>query len=262
MPNKANKQGYTIVEVMIFLIVSGLMFVIAAVFINGKQAKAEFRQGMNAINSQIQQSINEVSNGYYASDENVKCTIVSGVPTISSPGQERGTSDKCVFLGKYLEFSSGDAQTYKIVAVAGLRNPAAGSITDSPKNFVETSPTISTSNVTNQTKKLQWGLAIEKMSTTGDPDIGGIGFFNGFAKGTDGSGHQSVVALPIHFALGHPATNLDASRMDNDSNISPTTIMCFDGGNGQFGTITIGATGQRLNTTMLIGTKDSLVGCH
>ena len=46
-------HGYTIVEVLIFLAISSLMFLLAATFISGKQSAVEFKQGMNDINTQI-----------------------------------------------------------------------------------------------------------------------------------------------------------------------------------------------------------------
>ena len=57
--------GYTIIEVMIFLAVSAFMFVVAAYFIQGKQANAEFNQGMQAINSSMQKVINDVNDNNY-----------------------------------------------------------------------------------------------------------------------------------------------------------------------------------------------------
>lgn len=46
--------GYTVVEVMIVLAVSGIMFLVAANFINGKQQKTSFANGVNEMASRIQ----------------------------------------------------------------------------------------------------------------------------------------------------------------------------------------------------------------
>ena len=63
-----NKQplGYTIIEVMIVLAVSGLMFIIAATFINGKQQRATFTAGVNEMASELQNVIEQVNDGSYA----------------------------------------------------------------------------------------------------------------------------------------------------------------------------------------------------
>ena len=68
-----NSYGYTIVEVMIFLAVSSLMFLIAVGFISGKQNNVEFTLSVNTLKSDIQQVFNNVSSGYYASRNNFSC---------------------------------------------------------------------------------------------------------------------------------------------------------------------------------------------
>src|ERR1044071_4210461 len=70
------KQGYTIVEVMVFLAISGFMFLIAAGFVAGRQSTAEFKQGMNSINDQMRQVINDVGNGFYPSNSDFTCNAV------------------------------------------------------------------------------------------------------------------------------------------------------------------------------------------
>ena len=60
-----NTLGFTIIEVMIFLAVSGVTFLIAAAFINGKEAQAEYSQGMNQVDVNIRTIINDVSDGNY-----------------------------------------------------------------------------------------------------------------------------------------------------------------------------------------------------
>ena len=58
--------GYTIIEVMIVLAVSGVMFIIAASFISGKQESTAFTEGANEFASQLQQTIAEVADGQYS----------------------------------------------------------------------------------------------------------------------------------------------------------------------------------------------------
>lgn len=267
MPKCANKQGYTIVETMIFLAISGLMFVIAASFINGKQAKAEFQQGLNNINSQIQQAINDVGNGYYISGENVKCSIdiITNKPKIEAATTERGTNQDCTFIGKILEFkANGDDQLYKLSMVAGRKTPglAGGVATDVPTDFEQAKPTISGSELVNETKKLQWGLTVHKMSSTGGVvkgNVGAIAIMHGFAKGTDGTGAQSTLTIPIGTGLGNSmaTTGIDEVQLKIDAAAKTSiTTICFKGGNGQYGAITVGGKGQRTATAVIIGNND------
>src|SRR4051812_28553600 len=97
--------GYTVIEVMIVLAVSGLMFVIATNFISGKQAKTSFTAGSNELASKVQDLIGEVNDGKY-SDIPLSCSANIGGPTSVSDGapdaETQGTNPQCVFLGKIL----------------------------------------------------------------------------------------------------------------------------------------------------------------
>ncbi|MGH7238724.1 MAG: type II secretion system protein, partial [Candidatus Saccharimonadales bacterium] len=86
-------RGFTIIEVMIFLAVSGFMFVIAAVFINGKQDNVAFRQGMEAVASTVTNTIDTVANGEYPSLGNFTCNAgVGGQPTFTGGSTGQGSN--------------------------------------------------------------------------------------------------------------------------------------------------------------------------
>jgi prepilin-type N-terminal cleavage/methylation domain-containing protein len=111
MKGGKNKQplGYTLIEVMIVLAVSGVMFLIAASFISGKQQKAAFNSGVNEMASQIQDMIEQVSDGRY-SDSPINCTYTppppaGGTLTFSVGGQQ-GTNSGCTFAGKFIAFGN------------------------------------------------------------------------------------------------------------------------------------------------------------
>lgn len=127
MQGGKNKQplGYTIVEVMIVLAVSGLMFLIAADFINGKQEKSAFTSGVNTLASQIQDVANQVTSGRY-SDEAIACS--SGASTNPNLGaglsRGQGANYSCVFLGKLVR-TTVTTGVYNILSLAGARLNAA-----------------------------------------------------------------------------------------------------------------------------------------
>ena len=125
-----NKQplGYTIIEVMIVLAISGVMFAIAAIFISGKQARTAFSTGSNELNAQLQAIITQVNDGQY-SDVNFKCSAdpITGAITITlpSPTDQQGSRYQCVFLGKMLQFNYANDQTqYAVFSMAGQRGTA------------------------------------------------------------------------------------------------------------------------------------------
>ncbi len=135
-----NKQplGYTIIEVLIVLAVTGLMFVIAANFINGKQERTAFTTGVNEMASRIQDVIEQVRDGQY-SDVGLECTLTGttvNVRLTGSPSDKQGTQSDCVFLGKVLYFPPPTpTESYQILSIAGRRlNASTGNVATSLSN--------------------------------------------------------------------------------------------------------------------------------
>lgn len=131
--------GYTIIEVMIVLAISGLMFLIAANFISGKEESTAFTEGTNEFVTDMQSVIDQVSDGQY-SDISFNC--FSGVGgTLTFPGAgTQGTNPACVFLGKFLYFTQGtNADNYLTFSLAGNRLDSATG--DSATTLAEINPT-------------------------------------------------------------------------------------------------------------------------
>jgi len=136
--------GYTIVEIMIVLAVSGVMFLIAASFINGKQARAAFSTSTNQMASMLQGVIEQVTDGQY-SDIPVTCTPHPGtIPTFSTNASGtalnsvQGSNAPCIFVGKLLYFQQGTSPTYYTFSLAGNRLNADNS---PAVDFAHTFPT-------------------------------------------------------------------------------------------------------------------------
>ncbi len=142
-------KGYTIVETMIFLAVSGLMFVLAASFISGKQAAVEFKQSAENLNSQIEQVIGSVSNGYYPFNSNFTCSYNGDSATITTiagnngegtngPSGSQGSQSGCTYLGRAIQFCVGTAasscneQNYNVYTIAGSQYANGGDPLTSP----------------------------------------------------------------------------------------------------------------------------------
>lgn len=271
MRHGINSRGYTILEVMIFLAISGLMFVIASSFINGKQSKAEFRQGMSAINSQVKDVINAVSNGYYPATNSFKCQAgAAGLPTFSAPtaDTEQGNNQGCVFLGKFVQFGDpanvgGVDENYNIYSIVGRQFKTTSADGTLPKDFSESRPTIAP-NITEH-KKFEYGVNVTKITDNG-VNIVGFGFLNSFSSynATSGnleSGAQSVTVVTLKTG-GSYSRNQDEATMTTQVNLlndaldvqpNPNIVVCFDSSSGQFGTMTVGSSGgQRLSTKVQI----------
>jgi len=106
--HRAASGGFTIVEVMIVLAVTGVMFVAAAILINGRQNKTEFTTGINDLQQQLQQIANETASGYYPNNNNFVCNgSAAGPVTFTAGGNKQGTNGGCIFMGKALQFGLG-----------------------------------------------------------------------------------------------------------------------------------------------------------
>jgi prepilin-type N-terminal cleavage/methylation domain-containing protein len=136
--------GYTIVEVMIVLAVSGVMFLIAATFISGKQARTTFSAGTNEMASQLQDVLEQVSDGKY-SDIPLGCNVPPGAGSkvhFTGVGTGQGTNSDCVFVGKLVHFynlNTTSPENYEVLPLAQPRlDPNGGAyITDLNNPYVK-----------------------------------------------------------------------------------------------------------------------------
>jgi len=102
--------GYTLLEVMIFLAISTVLFAISGVVLQGQGAHTEFQASMNEVNSKMQTWIDQVKNGYTSNavtggTGNYNCSLdASNSPVLtapsSGPSSSLGANLSCIFLGK------------------------------------------------------------------------------------------------------------------------------------------------------------------
>lgn len=242
--------------------ISGLMFVMAALFVSGKQANAEFKQGMNEINTKVQQIISDVGNGYYPSSENFTCSV-SGTsqPVISPPSggaTAKGSQYGCTFIGKIVVFDTNTSK-YNVYSLAGRQysdnnGSPVYTITDAKPVAI-----ISDGIDTTEHNTLQWGLTVTgvKDYTTGS-QIGALAFLSSFpsdSSGATGSVESSsqtvqVYSLPTTFTDGSIVVGTPISEATFGSPVqNPHIVVCFDGGRGLYGALTIGgSSGNGLST--------------
>jgi type II secretory pathway pseudopilin PulG len=116
--------GYTIVEVLIFLAVSGVMFVSAMLMIDGQRGKTEFQNSVRLLESQINDVANDVATGFYATDTGT-VTCQGGFNPVrldTGSGVEIGTNSECLLIGRVIQFAPDSNPTdMHIFTVAGRR---------------------------------------------------------------------------------------------------------------------------------------------
>lgn len=282
-------RGYTIVEVLIFMAVSGMMFLLAANFINGRQSAAEFKQGMSDIEAKINATLNDVTNGNYPSPANFTCSVPVPTDPNSTPRITRATvtaqgeNKGCIFLGKVIQFGVNiEPERYSIHSITSRQSDQLGAPVRSfasakPITINSTAinssayfdPSASSVNLTEQ-NRLQYGLEIERaLLCTGDcsagTPIGSFGFFGslgnyGISTNADPqSGAQTVVTAVIPLSsLGETGPAGAQTINNNARNISSShtlgggryILLCFLNGN-RAGSIKIGGANNRQLTTQV-----------
>lgn len=208
-------NGYTIVEVLIFLAVSGGLLVSAATLINGRQERVRFSQSIDNMAQQLEDVLNDVSTGFYPTAGNIGCTETAGTLNISSVSKEQGTNAGCVFSGKLLSFTnnSTDYDVYTIVSPA-----SADTFTTGSKQLLGTSgagnPGVKDS-FSNQSgirvKKILVGQVMNTPLSMVQVDPPGLIVASSYKAGATTRLEGNVARVSLYKYNATPAKNLDNS---------------------------------------------------
>lgn len=116
-------DGFTVVETMIVLAITGLLFASAVILINGRQRKTEFAVGVRQIQQSFQQIVNETESGYFPGNANFSCNInpSGGLSITTSGAREQGSNGDCIFVGKTIVVSGVHNDSLRVYTMAGRR---------------------------------------------------------------------------------------------------------------------------------------------
>jgi prepilin-type N-terminal cleavage/methylation domain-containing protein len=197
------QRGFTIIEVLVVLAVTGAMFIMAVYAINGKQNETEFQQSVNDIRSSIQQVIDQTAAGDYANTGNFTCDGTLGNLVIQSGANKQGSNTGCLFLGKVLQFAvhGTSPQQYKQYSIVGLQNNTGTLASAMPTALA---PGVTTNNGGNfpdasVTEELHNGLNVVSMTSNGN-NIGAVAFMSSLGQYSGGqllSGSQTMNLIPV-----------------------------------------------------------------
>src|ERR1039458_2004290 len=110
--------GFTIVETMIFLAISGLMFVLAINAMSGKQQQTEFQTGVGTLKSELNQQLSNVSDGNYKINGSCTAPGNSQPQYPSSVPEPDGT---CVVIGEVIAFNTSSFRGHPILGESEQR---------------------------------------------------------------------------------------------------------------------------------------------
>ena len=234
MRHSAASGGFTIVEVLIVLAVSAVIFFFAIQAVGGQQAHVEFTAAVNNVNSKFQQWINDVSNGFTASSAtslpaNLVCDTnnpkVPGHPELinAGSGNERGANPQCIFLGKAIQVNTVNAaggqnsQLIYAYSILGRRvDQASGELVD---NLTDAFPTPAMFSLAGGQGDLTETYTIPNgarvLWAKSGTDLSGnsqlAGFYTSFNSGNGGNGSQSLNTYQYNFTGNAPGDVPDGS---------------------------------------------------
>ncbi|MES2971666.1 MAG: hypothetical protein V4702_05065 [Patescibacteria group bacterium] len=213
--------GYTIVEVLIFLAVSGGLAASAFALISGKQQSVEFNNAVRDFDNQLHDIANDVATGYFSGGGSFQCDDTgSGSSNVKiklpGPTTEQGTSYKCILLGRVFQFARlGEPGSVRVYNIAGLRQFVNPTPPDRDVlTLAEAEPVVVAKSKDNTSfkpdvfddKNLDSGVTIDKItyldSVTGtEYPIGAFGFLMSLpGSGSGGglaSGSATTQVMPI-----------------------------------------------------------------
>ncbi len=196
--------GYTIVEVMIFLTVSGVIFAGAVLSFSGQQGKSRFEQGAHDLLSKIQDYVDRTSTGLFPGNGQYSCTVASGGRAqLKAGGSGTGTNQACIFLGRTVQVIPGQSKMFIYTVLGRYSNDSNEPVTSFADALPE--PAISPIDLTEE-YDTPWGsLKSSKITPIGaasssDSDL--VGFYNSLQDGyynSGSQGNQSVIAKGYSF---------------------------------------------------------------
>ncbi len=268
-PLKVGSGGYTIVEVMIFLAISMVMFASVVGVMGSQNRRNQFTESVNTFNQRLGDILNDVDTGYFPSNGDFSCAVdasgnISFAPVASGNiDNNLGKNQDCVFAGKSITVDAANRDNFIVQTLVGRRTltDASGATRD-VENVTEAKLTQLTqgSAASADNGTLSADVQIVSIRSFNDDnyniatDADGLGIITGFGKaaGTTSSGLKSG-AIKSELAVWRGGAWQAAPH---------GVIICLaEGGatgNGRVATIRIGAGSSQDNSVVTI---DDDAGC-
>ncbi|MBC7565271.1 type II secretion system protein [Candidatus Saccharibacteria bacterium] len=149
----ASRRGFTIIETMLVLAVTGVLIASLLVGIGASINTQRYKDSVVSFKSLIQSQYSMVSDVSNARSAGWTCSS-SATPVPNANGTAPGQSD-CVLLGRYLSIVDGAISSASIVGYENSTNSAANDIAEITSNY-----TLGISTDSIDASTLEWGSAI------------------------------------------------------------------------------------------------------
>lgn len=168
-----HQNGFTMIEVMLFLAITGLLFLIGFWGTTFQVRNVRFTDGIRDLHSYMQQQYSLVSTGANPRNVTATCSNPGGGAstgvTLSDTGgtaSTAGTASGCILLGKLLKFNPNTSTVTSYYVVGKRLDDSSTNPTltgDDMTDLINSSPTISNQGV--ETYQINWGLTFYQSTT-------------------------------------------------------------------------------------------------
>lgn len=216
--------GYTIIEVVIVLTVSALLFAASVVGYSLQNRRTQFTDSVNNFAQEIQDVLGDIQNGVYPSNNSFSCSANAsgGVPIINYSGSaKQGSNTSCIFLGKAIQFGPNGTNNAAIDVYTVVGRRLIAGTTDPVINIGDASP-IGLNNMV-QRKSLDAGVQISSVkSADGSHSYSGFAMVSTSSSSGISSGLNSRASLAVVTGAinNSSATFLNRVKLINDTSIT------------------------------------------
>ncbi len=253
-------DGFTMVETMIVLAITIALVGSSLALFQFRIPRTHFTNAVNDLEAKMRQINNDVATGFYPTNNNFTCTgggVVGGTA-------EQGTNVDCIFLGKAIQFGSGDGtgcnpgssaekcDTIKVFTIYGRKSVNANQIAT---KLSEANPGLITIPQNIEEYKLGHGLHVRKVKVGTSPDNhNGVAYVQTFGSSTvsmggsnEPQGSAQIQLIPLSGQLGlntNPFSSQASSQLGSASppiNPAQGVAICLKSGTtNQHAIITLG----------------------
>lgn len=278
------RKGFTILEVLIFIAVSALIFFAAMTAISGRQNQVQFAQSTRDFESKIRDLINDVSAGYYPTNDTVDCNTdldADRVDIVASTNKKLGTNNACIYIGKAIQFlpdsDETKIRTYVLAGKRYIKNGEVEPVTSideaGPRAIAKPGDALFTETVQEYT--LLYGLKIKKVIVPSIPapnERGVIAIISNFGGSLTSESQTVQVGTIYGSEPNHTEDEAldvinrltdDLALIDQNGFFDKSTeqgiIICLENFDGRLASVTIGVKGSATTTLQM---DDYNVGCE
>lgn len=268
-----NRGGFTLVETLIVLGVTGVLFFSVMSSISGKQGRTEFTQSIREIEARVRDTLNDVNNGFYPNVDHLACDVSDGTsaPTLSynsSLVDTTGKNGNCIAAGKVVQYGTdSDVSATRIYSLAGRKSVTTGASTSDVGSIAELKPVVikvnDSGHILDATERNVLPSGIQLVKSDGSDSHIAFGIYYQNFGGQ--SGGQSSGTSSVSIAKLNPGTYSEddvitaAESVSQDSDFLPAAgslLMCFKSAtSNQFATITVKGSGGGFTTELAIDIK-------